>query len=213
MVGQRSFLLLIIGVLLVEPALAQAQRETANENVRRRQAERAQQQSPYWDGFILKQQGNCKEAVAKLEPLANRGFGFEDAQTALGECYLQLAGLDVSGGSAPDRQEMLEEPNFTTALKWIGKSARAGHFGAQAVMVSLYAAGLGPDDDMIEGAKWAHLYLTNPSRLNLGAPIAAIVSIDQMRESMDKTSWLIGKERARDWVPLYDYKTPQLPGE
>jgi len=213
LVGQRSFLLLIIGVLLVEPALAQSQRETANENVRRRQAERAQQQSPYWDGFILKQQGNCKEAVAKLEPLANRGFGFEDAQTALGECYLQLAGLDVSGGSSPDRQEMLEEPNFTTALKWIGKSARAGHFGAQAVMVSLYAAGLGPDDDMIEGAKWAHLYLTNPSRLNLGAPISAIVSVDQMRESMDKTSWLIGKERARDWVPLYDDKGPQLPGE
>ena len=213
MVGQRSFLLLIIGVLLIEPALAQSQRETANEKVHRRQAERAQQQNPYWDGFILKQQGNCKEAIAKLEPLANRGFGFEDAQTALGECYLQLAGLDVSGGSAPDRQEMLEEPNFTTALKWIGKSARAGHFGAQAVMVSLYAAGLGPDDDMIEGAKWAHLYLTNPSRLNLGAPIAAIVSIDQMRESMDKTSWLIGKERARDWVPLYDDKAPQLPGE
>jgi hypothetical protein len=78
-------------------------------------------------------------------------------------------------------------------------------------MVSLYAAGLGPDDDIIEGAKWAHLYLTNPSRLNLGAPIAAFVSIDQIRESMDKTSWLIGKERARDWVPLYDKKTPPAP--
>jgi hypothetical protein len=47
--------------------------------------------------------------------------------------------------------------------------------------------------------------------LNLGAPIAAVVSIDQIRESMDKTSWLVGKERARDWVPLYDKKTPPAP--
>ena len=212
MVGLRSFLFLIIGALVVEPVLAQSQRESAKENVRRRQAERQQARSPYWDGFILKHQGNCAEAIIKLEPVANRGFGFEDAQTALGECYLQLAGLDVAGGSAPDRKAIIDKPNFTTALEWISKAARAGHFGAQAVMVSLYAAGLGPDDDMIEGAKWAHLYLTNPSRLNLGAPIAAIVSIDQLRESMDKTSWLIGKERARDWVPLYDDKAPQLPG-
>jgi TPR repeat protein len=124
-----------------------------------------------------------------------------------------LAGLDVTGGSAPDRQETFEKQKFKAALKWIDKAARAGHFGAQAIMVSLYAAGLGPDDDIIEGAKWAHLYLTNPSRLNLGAPIAAFVSIDQIRESMDKTSWLIGKERARDWVPLYDKKKPPEPNK
>ena len=211
LVGQRSFLLLVMGVLLCEPAMAQAQLETTDENVRRRQAERQQQHSPYWDGFILKHQGNCTEAIEKLKPLANRGLGFEDAQTALGECYLQLAGLDVAGDSAPDRQETFEKQKFKTALEWIGKAARAGHFGAQAIMVSLYAAGLGPDDDIIEGAKWAHLYLTNPSRLNLGAPIAAVVSIDQIRESMDKTSWLIGKERARDWVPLYDKKMRPAP--
>jgi hypothetical protein len=120
--------------------------------------------------------------------------------------------LDGTGGTAPDRQATFDKQEFATGLEWIGKAARAGHFGAQANMVSLYAAGLGPDEDVIEGAKWAHLYLTNPRRLNLGAPIAAVVSIDQLRESMDKTSWLIGKERARNWVPLYDDKAPQLPG-
>jgi hypothetical protein len=30
---------------------------------------------------------------------------------------------------------------------------------------------------------------------------------------MDKTSWLIGKERARDWVPLYDKKKPPEPNK
>lgn len=211
MVGLRSIVLILIGVLLIEPALAQSRAETPSDNVRRRQAENDSKRSPYWDGFILKHQGNCVEAITKLAPLANRGFGYEDAQTALGECHLQLAGLDVSGGTAPTREAMFAAPDFTTGLKWIGKAARAGHFEAQAIMVSLYAAGLGPNEDVIEGAKWAHLYLTNPSRLNLGAPIMAVVSIDQLRASMDRTSWLIGKQRARDWVPLYDDKPPQLP--
>ena len=191
--------------------LAQSRIETPRENVQRRKAEANQSINPYWDGFILKHQGNCQEAIVKLKPLAERGFGFEDAQTALGECYLQLAGMDTDGGSAPDRDKMFAIAEFQSGLDWIGKAARAGHFEAQAVMIALYAAGLGPDEDNIEAAKWAHLYLTNPSRLNLGAPIAAVVSIEQIKEAMDKESWLIGKQRARNWVPLYDDTPPQVP--
>ena len=118
LVGQRFFLLLVMGVLLCEPALAQAQRETTNENVRRRQAERQQQHSPYWEGFILKHQGNCTEAIEKLKPLADRGFGFEDAQTALGECYLQLAGLDVTGALPPTAKKHLKSKN--SKPRWNG---------------------------------------------------------------------------------------------
>lgn len=211
MVGHRFIFLAVIATLIGDAVLAQTRLETPRENLQRRQAEAKQRTNPYWEGFILKHQGNCTEAIIRLEPLAKRGFGFEDAQTALGECYLQLAGLDTVGGSAPDRKKIFAVENFQAGLAWIGKAARAGHFEAQAVMIALYAAGLGPDEDRIEGAKWAHLYLTNPSRLNLGAPIAAVVSIDQIKESMDRESWLIGKQRARDWVPLYDDKPPQVP--
>jgi hypothetical protein len=209
LVGVRFLLAAVITVLVIEPVLAQSRVETPRENVRRRQVDAKNRSNPYWDGFILKHQGNCREAITKLEPLALRGFGFEDAQTALGECYLQLAGLDTNAGSAPNRKTMFEVADFQSGLEWVGKAARAGHFRAQAVMIALYAAGLGPDEDKIEGAKWAHLYLTNPSRLNLGAPIDAVVSIEQIKESMDNESWLIGKERARDWVPLYDDTLPQ----
>ena len=212
LVGIRSFVVcLLIAGLTVPPALAQRRIETPRENVERRQAETARANNPYWDGFILKHQGNCTEAITKLEPLARRGFGFEDAQTALGECYLQLAGLDMSSSNASDREALLAKKEFDTALLWIGRAAQAGHFQAQAVMVSLYAAGLGPNEDLIEGSKWAHLYLTNPSRLNLGAPISAIVSIDQLKEQMNNNDWLLGKQRARDWVPTYAGKAPQLP--
>jgi len=211
LVAFRLFLLALTAALVTEPVLAQRRIETPSENVQRRKAEAKQSINPYWDGFILKHQGNCQEAIVKLKPLAERGFGFEDAQTALGECYLQLAGMDTDGGSAPDRDKMFAIAEFQFGLDWIGKAARAGHFEAQAVMIALYAAGLGPDEDNIEAAKWAHLYLTNPSRLNLGAPIAAVVSIEQIKEAMDKESWLIGKQRARNWVPLYDDTPPQVP--
>lgn len=211
MVGFRLFLLALTAALVTEPVLAQSRIETPSENVQRRKAEAKQRINPYWDGFILKHQGNCQEAIVKLKPLAERGFGYEDAQTALGECYLQLAGMDTDGGSAPDRDKMFAIAEFQSGLDWVRKAARAGHFEAQAVMIALYAAGLGPDEDNIEAAKWAHLYLTNPSRLNLGAPIAAVVSIEQIKEAMDKESWLIGKQRARNWVPLYDNTPPQVP--
>ena len=211
MVGLRLFVLALTTVLVSEPVLAQSRAESPPENVQRRRAESNQRINPYWDGFILKHQGNCREAVVKLKPLAERGFGYEDAQTALGECYLQLAGMDTDGGSAPDRDKMFAIAEFQSGLDWISKASRAGHFEAQAVMIALYAAGLGPDEDKIEAAKWAHLYLTNPSRLNLGAPIAAVVSIEQIKEAMDNESWLIGKQRARDWVPLYDDTSPQVP--
>ena len=211
LVGLRLFVLALTTVLVSEPVLAQSRAESPPENVQRRRAESNQRINPYWDGFILKHQGNCREAIAKLKPLAKRGFGYEDAQTALGECYLQLAGMDTDGGSAPDRDKMFAIAEFQSGLDWISKASRAGHFEAQAVMIDLYAAGLGPDEDKIEAAKWAHLYLTNPSRLNLGAPIAAVVSIEQIKEAMDNESWLIGKQRARDWVPLYDDTPPQVP--
>ena len=211
LVGLRLYLLALTTVLVSEPVIAQSRAESPSENVQRRKAESNQRISPYWDGFILKHQGNCREAVVKLKPLAERGLGYEDAQTALGECYLQLAGLDTDSGSTPNRDKMFAIAEFQSGLDWTSKAARAGHFEAQAVMIALYAAGLGPDEDKIEAAKWVHLYLTNPSRLNLGAPIAAVVSIEQIKEAMDNKSWLIGKQRARDWVPLYNDTPPQAP--
>ena len=122
MVAFRLFLLALTAALVTEPVLAQRRIETPSENVQRRKAEAKQSINPYWDGFILKHQGNCQEAIVKLKPLAERGFGFEDAQTALGECYLQLAGMDTDGGSAPDRDKMFAIAEFQSGLDWIRQS-------------------------------------------------------------------------------------------
>lgn len=212
MVKPLPLWLLLAGFLAADAALvhaeAQVRQERPSDNVRRRQAERKAAHSPYWDGFVLKHQGNCREAVGKLEPLAKRGFGFEDAQTALGECHLTLAGLSHLGGTAPARDSLTANADYQTGLKWVLRAAMAGHFEAQGVIINLYAADLGPDTDKVEAAKWAHLYLTNPQRLNLGAPVMAADAINRLKEDMDRNSWLVGKERARRWVPVYDVGGP-----
>jgi hypothetical protein len=197
----------VIGLLLTAllmPEWLAAQTETPRENVQRRQAEQRSQRNPYWEGFQLKHQGNCDAALAKLTPLAKRGFGFEDAQTALGECHLTLAGLPADGGDSPPRDGLRDNENYQAGLSWINKAANAGHFEAQGVLISLYAVGLGPDMDKIEAAKWAHLYLTNPQRLSLGAPVMAANAINELKATMDKTNWVLGKQAARRWVPVYD---------
>ena len=203
--------LIILAVLLVfgvaEMAHAQTRRQSGLNQVRERAVERQARTNPYWDGFILKHQGNCAEAITKLRPIASRGFGYEDAQTALGECYLDRAGLSGQGGTPPPRNRLVDNMDFKNGLIWIGKAANAGHFEAQAVMVNLYAVGLGPDEDRLEGSKWAHLYLTNPQRLNLGAPVQVDEALASLQAGMDKDSWLLGKERARIWVPVYS--TPE----
>ena len=203
----RAILSVLLGVVTVEPALAQTRIETPDENVRRRQAEQRAATSPYWDGFILKHQGNCTAALKKLTPLAELGAGYEDAQTALGECHLQLAGLSLQGDDAPTRASLSDNTHYRSGLDWISTAANAGSFEAQAVMVSLYAAGLGPTESRVEGALWAHLYLTNPTRLNLGAPVLAAVSIDNLKNAMSTDEWLIGKQKARQWVPRYGAST------
>jgi hypothetical protein len=202
-----------LAVLLVlttlDIAQAQSRRQEPQEVMRKRQAERKAQNSPYWDGFVLKYQGNCAEAVAKLQPLAKRGFGFEDAQTALGECHLTLAGLPADGGTAPPRAQMLAMPDYALGVQWLAKAAKAGHFGAQGVLISLYAAELGPTTDKIDAARWAHLYLTNPQRLGLGAPITVGFAIEALEKNMPRRLWLQGKERARNWAPVYETAPPQ----
>lgn len=204
-----GFLLaLFAGVIAADFAAAQVVRESPRDNVRRRQAEQRASVNPYWAGFVLKHEGNCRDAVGKLQPIAERGFGFEDAQTALGECHLTLAGLSPDGGTAPPRDSLTGQDDYRRGLDWLLRAAKAGHFEAQGVIISLYAAGLGPDTDKVEAAKWAHLYLTNPQRLNLGAPVLAADAINILKDEMDRDSWLIGKERARRWVPVYDTGGP-----
>ena len=202
MVKYALFIALGFLLLSIETSFAQNRQSGADE-VRKRRAAAQAGHNPYWDGFILKHEGNCGEAIGKLQPIAKRGFGYEHAQTALGECYLDKAGLSGDGGKPPRREELIRNADFKFGLKWISGAANAGHFEAQAVMINLYAVGLGPTEDNLEAAKWAHLYLTNPQRLNLGAPVVVSDALRDLQTRMSNDDWLLGKERARVWTPTY----------
>ena len=188
-------------------AMAQVGDRQMSEELRQRRAERAAHLNPYWDGFILKYEGNCEAATVKLYPIAALGLGYEEAQTALGECLLTLAGMHEDRAAPPARDYIFAKDKFQSGLKWILTAARSGGFKAQGILVALYAANLGPDDDPVEAAKWAHLYLTNPTRLNLGAPVLAQGAIDALETRLDRETWLAGKERARTWTPVFPSAT------
>ena len=197
-------LLLLAGVVDVSAQLSDRQ---LSDELRQRRADRAAHLDPYWDGFILKYEGNCEAATAKLYPIAVLGLGYEEAQTALGECLLTLAGMPEDHAAPPARDMIFAKEDFQTGLKWILTAAESGGFKAQGILVALYAANLAPDRDPVEAAKWAHLYLTNPTRLNLGAPVLARGAIDALEARLDRETWLAGKERARIWTPVFPSAT------
>ncbi len=184
-------------------AAAQSSDRQISDDLRARRAAREALKNPYWDGFILKYEGNCEAAASKLYPIAALGLGYEEAQTALGECLLSLAGLPDDRSPPPARETIFDKNNFQNGLSWIMTAAQSGGFKAQGILVALYAANLGPDRDPVEAAKWSHLYLTNPTRLNLGAAVLAQASIDVLEARLDRETWLAGKERARRWTPIF----------
>lgn len=159
--------------------------------------------TPYWKGFILRQAGQCEEAILQLKPLAIRGQGYENAQLALGLCLMEMAGLPPKATQPPPRTTMFAKTQFREGLAWVTQAANAGAFSAQAAMLALYAANLGPNQDAQQAAMWVHLYLTNPMRLHLGAPVDATATIQQLKKTIPQKDWLAGKELARVWVPHY----------
>lgn len=203
--GKYALPVIFALLLPVQDVMAQTGRgrASASDELRARAQQRKPIRNPYWDGFILKLEGNCADAQDKLRPIARQGFGYEEAQTALGECLIYLAGLNPSRETLPSRQEIMQKPQFHEGIDWLEMAANANSFTAQGILIALYAANLGPTEDPVEAAKWAHLYLSNPVRLNLGVPVLAQVSIDTLRDGMDKQSWLAGKEKARLWVPAF----------
>ena len=204
MVSRYQIFSIICVILVTGTSTSFAQsRVSSSDIVRQRYAERELLRNPYWDGFILKYEGNCEDATRKLYPIAALGLGYEEAQTALGECFLSLAGLSDDQSPAPARDVIFAKQAFQNGLDWILVAASSGGFKAQGVLVALYAADLGPDRDPVEAAKWAHLYLTNATRLNLGAPVLAAGAIDALEAQLDRETWLAGKERARDWTPVF----------
>jgi hypothetical protein len=196
---------LFIGVLPVPPALANGQenpRTSPHYDVRERYNYR-DPQAAYWEGFELKNEGDCEAAIERLRPLARNGRGYESAQHAYGLCLMSMGGLPTESGTEFNAEQVSGNEKFQQGRTWVMRAANAGHFQAQRTLLALYAANIGPDKDPVEIGKWLRLYDVNPLRLTLGA-------IDQndglrayLRKTINRTDYLDGKELARNWTPTY----------
>lgn len=160
-------------------------------------------QAAYWEGFELKNEGDCEAAIERLRPLARNGRGYESAQHAYGLCLMSLGGLPTESGTSFDAAQVSSNEKFLQGRTWVMRAANAGNFQAQRTLLALYAANIGPDSDPVEIGKWLRLYDVNPLRLTLGAADQNDGLRAHLRNAIDRSDYLDGKELARNWTPTY----------
>jgi hypothetical protein len=120
----------------------------------------------YSDGMDLKSRGDCAGAVTKLKPVANLGPGYENAQFAVGDCLITIAG--TPGGS-----------QFNEGLIWLTRAADAGWTEAQGRLAQIYALGPEAQRNLDEAAVLLSLYRGGKSLARIGfTPLSATVEAD-----------------------------------
>ncbi|MGE4062704.1 MAG: hypothetical protein AB7E79_04990 [Rhodospirillaceae bacterium] len=133
----------------------------------------------YVQATELKAKGDCPTAIALLRPVAMLGPGYENAQTALGEC-------------------LLAQGEHTDGEIWLTRAADAGWPEAQAALGAHLAAGAparNPDD----AAYWLALYELNANKARVGfrAPDAKLLS--GARAALSEEHMAAGRKRAASW--------------
>lgn len=143
----------------------------------------------YIQATELKAKGDCATAVMLLRPVAMLGPGYENAQTALGECLL---------AQAADRED---------GVTWLTRAADAGWPEAQAALAIHHGTGE-------EAAYWLALYDANPNKARIGfrAPDAKVLAT--VRSSLSGADKTAGMRRAATWKQKLwlPPATPEGPG-
>lgn len=155
----------------------------------------------YSEGLDLKTKGDCPGAIEKLRPVANIGPGYENAQTALGACLLQV------GSKSPE-----PSADYFDGLTWLRRAADAGWPEAQSTLAMAHAFGPSAIRNGEEAAYWTTLYETNPSKLRIGfvpLPARDLAALEKSLSPADKNA---GIARARVWKRTIWLPPPPVPG-
>ena len=141
----------------------------------------------YSEGVDLKAKGDCKAAVLKLRGPANIGPGYENAQTALGDCQLKLAGnSDLSS-------------DYLEGLTWLHRAADAGVPEAQAILAAAHANGPQALRNLAEAAYWLALYDTNAGKARVGFAPYDPQALAATRAKIPAADKAAGEKRAASW--------------
>jgi TPR repeat protein len=156
----------------------------------------------YAEGLDFKNQGNCPAAVLRLRRVASIGPGYENAQTALGACL-----LDIGAKTNPPA------PEYDEGLTWLKRAADAGWPEAQATLAQAYAFGPVNVRSGEEAGYWLALYQANPSKARIGfAPMIAgdIAAIEKTLSAEERA---LGAKRAITWERKVWIPPPRAAGE
>ncbi|MBX7200344.1 MAG: hypothetical protein K1X51_13340 [Rhodospirillaceae bacterium] len=141
----------------------------------------------YTEGVDLKTKGDCKAAVLKLRLPANIGPGYENAQTALGDCLLKIAGTsDLSS-------------DYLEGLTWLRRAADAGFPEAQAILSDAHANGPAALRNLAEAAYWLALYDGNPGKARVGFIPYDPQALAAIRAKIPAADKAAGEKRAAAW--------------
>ncbi len=142
----------------------------------------------YSQGLDLKNQGNCPAAILKLRPVANAGPGYENAQTALGTCLLNIGAKN--GELSAD---------YLDGLTWLRRAADAGWPEAQGALATAHAFGPTAIRNGEEAAYWFALYQTNPNKSRVGFTPMAAADVDAVDKALTPAQKTAGEVRAAQW--------------
>ena len=142
----------------------------------------------YTEGVDFKNQGNCPAAVVKLRPVAGIGPGYENAQTALGACL-----LDVGAKASPPA------PDYDEGLTWLKRAADAGWPEAQAALAQAYTFGPQTVRNGEEAGYWLALYETNPTKARVGYTAMAAADVVPIQKALSAEDRARGAKRAVIW--------------
>ena len=155
----------------------------------------------YGEAITLKAKGDCPGAVIKLRQVAPLGPGYENAQTALGDCLLQGAGgADLSA-------------DYLDGLTWLRRAGDAGWPEAQARLAA--AHGLGPTAirNSEESAYWLALYRANTGKSRVGFVALSAEQMAAIETAIPAAAKAAGEKRAESWTRKVWIPPPQLQGQ
>jgi hypothetical protein len=142
----------------------------------------------YSDGIDLKTRGDCAGAIAKLSPVANLGPGYENAQSAYGDCLIAMA-------ASPESSQYME------GLVWLIRAADGSWAEAQGKLAQLYALGPQSKRNLDEAALRLALYRSSASMARLGfTPLDKKVE-DDIAKALGPERMKAGETRAARWQP------------
>lgn len=134
----------------------------------------------YIQATEFKAKGDCATAVKLLRPVARLGPGYENAQTALGECLLEQADTREDG------------------MTWLTRAADAGWPEAQAALAFQFGGG-SPSHSGEEAAYWLALYDSNPNKARVGFQAPDAKSVSAVRGALTDAEKAAGIKRAAGW--------------